>query len=180
MIENKCYVPPLLFRWCSVELRLTYERRTRMLKKFVALFLTGLLLCTVTAYAETVDFASMTMDELVDLITQARVELTKRIGVIDNATFGRGTYIEGITIAAGTYRFTCLETDTWSSGDESNYFHIIDSKESVRFSEVGIPINGVVTFTIIEGDELRISGCSGVITRIENPVWLPDSTSTKD
>ncbi len=120
------------------------------------------------------DFSSYTTDELILAYTSIQEEFLDRSGSTFSDFIGRGTYITGETIAAGTYRFLCTESGVFSETGYVNNLITVENDSGDRiFRSSKISVGGYVTFTLNDGDVLTIAGCSGSLTKMETPSWAP-------
>ena len=82
-----------------------------ILKRLAFLLAFVLVLMNVSfALAESVDLASMTDDEILELLANVNAEIVSR-GLPKSATLPQGSYIVGEDIPAGSYIYTCLAED---------------------------------------------------------------------
>lgn len=138
------------------------------MKKILAAFVVLTLLCFTHAYAEPLDVASMTLDELVELRRQVTAEINERLAGSDGV-FYPFDYVVGKQIPAGRYLVTCVEilngesygtVAVWAEGQSNWNCHII---EYMRNS------GRIVFIELVEGDTLRIADCTVTI----QPYALP-------
>ena len=86
------------------------------MKKWIALLVALVIAaCTTMAFAEEIDLAGLSDDEIVALMGRVQEEIVAR-HIEGTATLAGGTYIAGKDIPAGSYVFTCLATgDDWGN-----------------------------------------------------------------
>lgn len=86
------------------------------MKKWIALLVALIIAaCTTMAFAEEIDLAGLSDDEIVALMGRVQEEIVAR-HIEGTATLAGGTYIAGKDIPAGSYVFTCLATgDDWGN-----------------------------------------------------------------
>lgn len=152
------------------------------MKKILVTILVCIMLVS-TAAAETIDFTSMSTDELIDLYQEIQLELADRIGLGSSTRIGRGSYVVGKDIVAGYYDFVCLDTDffNFEGGGPDNDIRIYrltdgdpSQKGDVIFWEQWFAIGAHVTFNLTEGTLLSIDGCSGELFAV-SPAWVPQA-----
>ena len=85
------------------------------MKRFALLTILVLSICLV-GYAEELDLASMTTDDLIELRNQINNEIDARVETKDGLSLFEGYYTVGIDIAAGAY-----EIKDWTEPDDSQY-----------------------------------------------------------
>lgn len=147
------------------------------MKKFISVLLV-LVLCSAVAFAETIDFKSMTTDGLIQLYQEIQLELASRTGLTDNNKIGQGIYTVGKDIKAGTYEFICLESGTHDDSTQRNAFYIYAlgddgvSQGKTLWYLYDTALNAKVTLSLSEGTILEIWNCSGVLTEM-TPSWAP-------
>ena len=148
------------------------------MKKFFSVLLV-LILCSGVAFAETIDFKSMTTDELISLYREIQLELGDRIGLGSSNRIGRGSYVVGKDIKAGYYDFVCLDTDCFDDGSPYNdirIYRLVDDDPAQKgdciFWEQRFAIGAHVAFNLEDGTLLSIGGCSGELVAM-SPTWLP-------
>ena len=86
------------------------------MKKLIVLLMTLVFAaCATMAFAEEIDLAGLSDDEIVTLMGRVQEEIVAR-HIEGTATLAGGTYIAGKDIPAGSYVFTCLATgDDWGN-----------------------------------------------------------------
>ena len=86
------------------------------MKKWIALLVALVIAaCTTMAFAEEIDLAGLSDDDIVALMGRVQEEIVAR-HIEGTATLAGGTYIAGKDIPAGSYIFTCLATgDDWGN-----------------------------------------------------------------
>ena len=83
-------------------------------RRFLCCLLIALMLCSVS-FAATVDFSSMSDDEIVALLTEVNQEIVSR-GINKTAKLPQGGYIAGKDLPVGRYIFTSLaKGDDWGN-----------------------------------------------------------------
>ena len=123
---------------------------------------------------ESSDYTNMSIDELMVEYESIRDEILLRTGVSEDNMLGRGTYIVGKTILPGTYDFVCTESGVFTETGYVNNIITVDAEDgSEIFRAKKISVGGHVTFTLSVGDTLEIAGCSGTVSIIVDPVWVP-------
>lgn len=126
-----------------------------MLRKFLVILVSMLMLCSVCLAEVDIDVSSLTIEELLELRKMVSTELNMRLQVTDDV-FYPYDYIVGEHIPAGGYLVTCVEVTgdydygtiaAWAEG-ESNWNCYV-----VEYPEAGD------TYCIIleEGDTLRLN-----------------------
>lgn len=124
--------------------------------------------------SESLNYSDKTIDELMVIYESVRDEILSRIGVSDDSKIGRGTFVTGKTILPGTYEFICEESGVFTeTGYVNNLITVDDSEGNEIFRAKKISVGGIVTFTLSDGDTLEIAGCSGTISLIVDPIWVP-------
>lgn len=165
-----CYLP-------QVEcMRLDCEEDLPMKKIITALLVVIVFMVSAIAVGEEneFDFSAYTTDELIRVYTSIQEEFLRRDDSAFSDFIGRGTYIAGQTIASGTYRFLCTESGVFSeTGYVNNVITIETDSGELIFRSSKISVGGYVTFTLSDGDELYIGGCSGSLVKMETPSWAP-------
>lgn len=147
------------------------------MKKLVICLLL-LTLSVAPVLAEEYDVSSLTTEELITLLKDVQLELTERIGLVENNRIGQGVYVVGRDIKAGTYDFLCLDTETYDSGDAWNTISLYTvaedgvSQGKLLWFISGTAINEHCVLNLSEGTILSISGCSGLLTETR-PSWAP-------
>ena len=86
------------------------------MKKWIALLLMLVFAaCATMAFAEEIDLAGLSDDEIVALMGRVQEEIVAR-HIEGTATLASGSYIAGKDIPAGSYVLTCLATgDDWGN-----------------------------------------------------------------
>ena len=150
------------------------------MKKLLALMFTIALVFSMTysvAYADapTVDLSTFSLEELFTLYESVRGELIKREGFEDNDLIGRGTYVVGTDIRAGTYKLVVAES--FMSGDTAmNNIFVTETNNNGDIIYVSsnnfIPIGESLVLSIAEGQTLIIKECACYITPY-TPSWAP-------
>lgn len=74
------------------------------MRKFVLFFLTASILLTSAAFAEEIDYSSLSDDELLDIMFEVSAEITTR--GIDVTEIANGRYIVGVDIRSGKWEIT--------------------------------------------------------------------------
>lgn len=147
------------------------------MKKFIVCLLLAALSVT-PVLAEEYDVSSLTTEELITLLKNVQLELTERIGLVEDNRIGQGIYVVGKDIKAGTYDFLCLDTNTYDSGNAWNSIQVYTvaedgiSEGECVYTIRDTQINAHVVLTLSEGTILDIYGCSGLITETR-PSWAP-------
>ena len=145
--------------------------------KVLAIVMVALMMFPFGAIAESsesIDYSSLGIEELMAMYKSVRDEILLRTGVSDDSTLGRGTYVVGKTILPGTYDFVCTESGVFSETGYVNNLITVDSEDGNEiFRAKKISVGGHVTFTLSEGDTLEIAGCSGTVSIIVDPIWVP-------
>ncbi len=147
------------------------------MKRIVVLLAFALAMAlSVGAFAEGFDLSSMTNEELLALMGSIMDEIQTRTGDTSaNDRIGRGSYVVGTDIKAGTYDFICLESDMYNyeGGGAMNQILVIDMEtddEISRENDVQIGAHAIVSLS--EGQVLEIRECSGILTP-SAPSWAP-------
>lgn len=116
------------------------------------------LLCvfTTAAYADDIDFAAMSDNEIIALLEKVNQEVVTR-GIQKTAKLAKGAYIAGKDIPVGNYVFTCLATgDDW--GNVTVYSEGGAGKQ-LLWNVVSAPEEGkepdTIFITLNEGDQLK-------------------------
>lgn len=146
------------------------------MKKIIIVLVVLMRIVSTIAIGETIgfDFSSYTTDELIQIYTSIQEEFLGRGDSSFQNFIGRGTYITGKTISAGTYQFLCTESGVFSeTGYVNNLITIEDNSGERIFRSSKISVGGYVTFTLSDGDVLEIAGCSGSLVKMETPSWAP-------
>lgn len=146
------------------------------MKKIVVLLAIVLaVVLSVGALAEGFDLSSMTNEELLALMGSIMDEIQTRTGDTSaNDRIGRGSYVVGTDIKAGTYDFTCLESDMYNfeGGGARNVIRVLDESGDYisRAQDVEIGAHAIVSLS--DGQVLEIEGCTGALTA-STPSWAP-------
>lgn len=147
------------------------------MKKFIVCLLLVVLSVT-PALAEEYDVSSLSTEELLTLLENVRLELSERISLVEDNRIGRGVYIVGKDIKAGTYDFLCLDTELYDSGKAMNSIRLYTvAEDGISQGEClwrvdDTPIDGHFVMSLSEGTILDIGQCSGVLTETQ-PSWAP-------
>ena len=120
------------------------------------LILLAMMLCSLPAVAENVDFSHLNDSEIVTLFEQVTAEIARR-GIEKTATLAKGAYIAGEDLPAGKYVYTCLaKGDDW--GNLTVYSERGKGKQ-LLWNVVSAPDAGAEPETVFinlnEGDELK-------------------------
>lgn len=136
------------------------------MKKLVCLVLV-LVMTFGVALADTIDLSGMSIDELVSLRAQVYEAIYAKLGNAEYSIFPEGTYVAGKTIKPGTYDIVVLEFVN-NKGHVELYGADNEYIDSI-YSNVGMPIR----ITLGDGEKVIMDRCSGLITAVEKPSWMP-------
>ena len=120
---------------------------------------------------EKIDLTEYSLEELIELHEDVRAELIDRLHLNEDALIGRGEYIVGKDIKAGTYTFTVTETD-YDDEEIDNAFYLQNSDGTYAATAYDIPIGEKTVLSLTDGQTLKIQRCVCVVT-ISNPIWAP-------
>lgn len=150
------------------------------MKKIVSLFLVALILLCTTAYAEEMDFSTMSTDELLALREQLNAEINERLGDEKNL-IGDGVYVAGVDIKPGMYQITCAA----AFDDSEFYVNLFDSLDSyktydsnrwqntdARLFQAALYEGGMCTVNLTEGMTIEIYNGIGRVEAVQ-PDWAP-------
>ena len=126
-------------------------------RRFLSCLLVCLLLVPIAfALADTVNFSSMSDDELVALLAKVNQEIVNR-GINKTAKLAQGTYTAGKEIPVGSYVFTNLATgDDWGN---VTVYSDGGKGDLLLWEVVSAPKNGEspeeIFITLNKGDQLK-------------------------
>lgn len=146
------------------------------MKKFIV-FLLLVVLSVTPAFAEEYDVSSLSTEELIALLENVRLELTERIGLVEDNRIGQGVYVVGKDIKAGSYDFLCLDTEVKNDEPLNSISLYTVAEDGVSQDERlwfidGTAINEHFVLNLSEGTILEIWKCSGLLTETQ-PSWVP-------
>ena len=144
------------------------------MKRFLTVLVLLVLLATMVAFAlpalaEEADYKSMSTDELIALNQKIVDELTSR-GEAQAAPIGKGDYVVGKDIKAGTYTFTCTEP---SKRNDVTTVQVWNSDRSDCLINQSLELNETQYLPLVDGQVLSIYYGSGTIQPSVKPSWAP-------
>lgn len=119
---------------------------------------------------ETIDLTEYSLEELIELHEDVRAELIDRLHLNEDALIGRGEYVVGKDIKAGTYTFTVTETD-YDDGEAENGFYV-KNEDGHYETTYNVPVGEKIVLSLTDGQTLTIHKCICYVT-ISNPIWAP-------
>ncbi len=120
---------------------------------------------------EKIDLTEYSLEELIELHEDVRAELIDRLHLNEDALIGRGEYVVGKDIKAGTYTFTVMETD-YRDGEADNAFYLENPDGHYASTAYDVPIGEKTVLSLTDGQTFSIVGCVCCVT-ISNPIWAP-------
>lgn len=120
---------------------------------------------------EKIDLTEYSLEELIELHEDVRAELIDRLHLNEDALIGRGEYVVGKDIKAGTYTFTVMETD-YRDGEADNAFYLENPDGHYAATAYDVPIGEKTVLSLTDGQTFSIVGCVCCVM-ISNPIWAP-------
>lgn len=147
------------------------------MKKIVTMLLLALLIACSAAYAEGIDFSSMSTDELLALREELNAEIESRIGV-EAETINKGIYTVGEDIKAGTYTISYKEGGftfqvfTFSTVDDFNAYKASNGQDAAcMLMQYGVNPNESAYVNLKDGMVIVINGEGKIMS--EKPSFAP-------
>ena len=142
------------------------------MKKALALTLI-LLIAAIPVLAEGWDFASMTIDELIELRNSIMDELRSRIGSLDSTHVPAGTYVVGEDIDPGKYVFFWIK-----EYEDRSAISLYASKEDMEAYNQSTyttirKVGEEIQIELIDGAYLQIDGSNGIDIRKAEKIIVP-------
>ena len=124
---------------------------------------------------EKIDLTEYSLEELIELHEDVRAELADRLHLREENIIGRGRYVVGVDIKAGTYVLTVKETKTDGNGNPTNSIKLFDVLEDGRtelfWINEDIPIGEHAIVSLADGQLICIS-CVCYLS-VDVPNWAP-------
>lgn len=138
------------------------------MKRILVLALVFLMLFSVSALGEEIDFSAMSLDELVGLRNSITVEINQRIGDYTADTMYQGDYTVGVDITTGVYLLTAITQDA----PFSIRLYENANRETIIINE-HILIGNTYYLELKDGMLLDVYNGAATITPSTKPSWAP-------
>lgn len=145
------------------------------MKKVIALLLVAMLSICSVGFAESLDLASMSLEDLIALRKSVDAEIIARNGSVPSPIY-RGMYVAGESIAPGMYTIKCPDDGQSISvgifADKDTYAKAFEAQdESLASFQSFVNAGETVFLQLDEGAVLFLSG-EGEIQPV-SPAWAP-------